>query len=127
MNNLEMTSKRRVATDEIYTKYSESHRYLNCLNLDTLNLQPIVGFLYGFCSPLSTIDQNILPRMGAAILEESAEPLEKFPVGGLLPAAPEALKCTERSTLLDCVTCTANVPLFPSLKILTTDTDRCYI
>lgn len=47
------------------------------------------------------IDQNILPCIGATILEESAAPRETFPVRRLLPTVSKALKCTESSRILE--------------------------
>lgn len=47
------------------------------------------------------IDQNILPCIGVAILEKSATPQEKCPVGGLLSAAPKAQKYPGSSRALE--------------------------
>lgn len=48
-----------------------------------------------------TIDQNILPRIGAATVKEGTAPQEKFPVGEVLPATSETSKCTESNCALE--------------------------
>lgn len=61
-----------------------------------VNVVPVeLRVFYNHDSPSSVIEQNILPRTGNAILEESAALREKFPFGGLLPAASELCRALE--------------------------------
>lgn len=60
-----------------------------------LSLHLMLGFT------MHTIDQNVLPRLGTAMLQKSAAPRKNFCVTGLLLTASEHLKYTESSHTLE--------------------------